>query len=172
MPGVVDGIARSMLAIELDEGGEWIAWLDCGHRRHLRHRPPLSSMPWLLDAAARAARVGQRIECGRCAQCEPPSSLRAGRLAAFDEHTLPAGLRAEHRLREGAWARLEIDAGELRFVMPMLAIDRVLGPGDAQWIPPAVEHHVAPGPTVRVRLSFFRVADRDPQQQLANSQQS
>ena len=52
MPGVVDGIARSMLAIELDEGGEWIAWLDCGHRRHLRHRPPLSSMPWLLDAAA------------------------------------------------------------------------------------------------------------------------
>ncbi|MCB1185380.1 DUF3565 domain-containing protein, partial [bacterium] len=24
-----------------DEAGDWIALLACGHRRHVRHRPPL-----------------------------------------------------------------------------------------------------------------------------------
>lgn len=115
------------------------------------------SMPWLLDAEARAARVGQSIECGRCAQCEPPMSMSPGRVIAFDTTTLPTGLRADHRLREGAWARLDVEAGELHFVMPQLAISRTLVAGDAQWIPPALEHHVAPGPAMRMRLSFFRI---------------
>lgn len=64
--------ARVMLRFHRDGDGAWIVDLDCGHRRHIRHRPPLSSFPWIDDAAARAAKVGQAIECDRCLRGEPP----------------------------------------------------------------------------------------------------
>jgi tellurite methyltransferase len=40
--------------------------LDCGHDRHVRHRPPLSSHVWVMDDATCEVRVGESIECLRC----------------------------------------------------------------------------------------------------------
>lgn len=61
-----------MTRFEQDEDGAWVAHLECGHRRHVRHEPPFAHAPWILDPAARAARVGQAIECVRCDRGEPP----------------------------------------------------------------------------------------------------
>lgn len=51
-----------------DDEGDWVALLACGHRRHVRHRPPLFPAPWVLDEIGRSDHVGQPIDCGRCRQ--------------------------------------------------------------------------------------------------------
>lgn len=140
------------------DASAWIVHLDCGHRRHVRHRPPLSNYPWLLDDAARAARLGQPIECGRCARLELPDGAAPYRSTAeFDENTLPAGLRRAHTTKTGVWGRVEVLAGELRFVLPDLGIDRVLAAGENIVIPPELEHFVEPRGPMRMRVVFLRV---------------
>lgn len=155
-------VPRRILGFERDAAGEWIVHLDCGHRRHVRHRPPLSDYPWLGDAAARAARVGAEIECGRCGRGELPDGAATYRTTdVFDETTLPAGLRRDHTIRAGSWGRVEVLAGRLRFVMPALAVDRELTEGEHAIIPPEVPHHVAPLGPVRMRVVFLRAPAPD-----------
>ena len=57
---------RAIVAFHQDEAGEWVAELSCGHRRHVRHRPPFEVRPWVLDEAGRASRLGAWLECGVC----------------------------------------------------------------------------------------------------------
>jgi len=151
-------IPRRILGFATDAAGDWIARLDCGHRRHVRHRPPLSDYPWIDDPAGRAARVGAAIECDRCGRGELPDRAASYRTTdAFDETTLPAGLRREHTTRAGVWGRAEVLAGSMRFVMPALAIDRVIEAGDHAIIPPEVPHHVEPLGPMRMQVVFLRV---------------
>jgi len=147
-----------MLAFEADAAGDWIARLDCGHRRHIRHHPPLADYPWIVDAAGRAARVGAEIECERCRRGEVPDGAAPYRTTdEFDETTLPAGLRRDHTTRAGVWGRVEVLAGQLRFVMPALAVDRVIEAGGHAIIPPELPHLVEPLGPVRMRVVFLRV---------------
>jgi hypothetical protein len=59
---------RRIVGFEQDANGDWIALLDCGHRRHVRHRPPFLERPWTLSERGRAAQLGRSIECGLCAR--------------------------------------------------------------------------------------------------------
>lgn len=63
---------RRIVAFRQDDEGHWIAELECGHERHVRHDPPWEKRPWVLDAAQREARIGSRLECGRCARDARP----------------------------------------------------------------------------------------------------
>lgn len=54
-----------------DEHGDWVAWLDCGHRQHVRHKPPLWPNPWVHDDTERARRVGTSLDCPLCDRGEP-----------------------------------------------------------------------------------------------------
>ena len=45
----------------------------------------------------------------------------------------------------------------LRFVMPILAVDRVLAADDHAIIPPGLPHHVEPLGPMRMRVVFLRV---------------
>lgn len=165
MPHIEEGgvaphaaIARRMLGFVVDVDGDWIAQLECGHRRHIRHRPPLSNFPWITDEAARAGKIGESIECPRCARLEVPEDAVAYRTTdEFSEETLPAGLRRDHSTRAGVWGRVEVLAGRLRLVMPALAIDRVLTAGESAILPPELTHHVDPVGAARVRVVFLRV---------------
>ncbi|MCA9711493.1 MAG: DUF3565 domain-containing protein, partial [Myxococcales bacterium] len=125
--------------------------LDCGHHRHVRHRPPLQVHPWVLDEAAARQRVGQGIECLRCGQRQlPEGSVSYRRTADFDEHTVPAGLLAAHRTRAGVWGRLW-----LVFEAPWG--ERVqVEPGAPAVIPAAVPHHVEPCGPVCFHVEFLR----------------
>lgn len=49
-----------------DEEGDWIAELSCGHRRHVRHRPPWQNRPWVMSAAGREKMLGYRLICREC----------------------------------------------------------------------------------------------------------
>jgi Protein of unknown function (DUF3565) len=59
---------RAIVAFHQDADGAWIADLECGHSRHVRHEPPFQLRPWTLDAESRRRRIGALIECGLCDQ--------------------------------------------------------------------------------------------------------
>ena len=61
-----------MVGFHCDDEGDWVAHLDCGHRQHVRHRPPFQKRPWVLDEAGRASRLGGLLECPLCDRGEPP----------------------------------------------------------------------------------------------------
>jgi len=46
---------RHIVGFHQDERGEWIAELECGHARHIRHEPP-----WQISEAMRADRIVNR----------------------------------------------------------------------------------------------------------------
>ena len=49
-----------------------------------------------------------------------PSGIESYRsIGPFDAASFPKGLRAEHRLKEGAWAIINLTQGSLRFVWMM-----------------------------------------------------
>lgn len=59
---------RRIVGFEHDEQGEVVAWLDCGHRRHVRHRPPFEDRSWVTSEEGRAGRLGTVLECRLCDQ--------------------------------------------------------------------------------------------------------
>lgn len=54
-----------------DDLGDWIAELACGHRQHMRHKPPMTFRPWVLTEEGRSARVGAAIDCVQCERGDP-----------------------------------------------------------------------------------------------------
>jgi hypothetical protein len=75
-------VDRAIVGYHLDEEGDWVAHLDCGHRQHVRHRPPFQVRPWVVDEEGRRSRLGALLECPLCDRGElvrdPPRVLLAG----------------------------------------------------------------------------------------------
>jgi len=57
---------RIITGFETDDENHWRAILDCGHRQHVRHDPPLTTRQWVLTEAGRASRLGFELDCKRC----------------------------------------------------------------------------------------------------------
>lgn len=55
----------------LDDAGDWVALLGCGHRQHVRHRPPFIQRPWVVTPEGRARHLGTQLECLKCDRGEP-----------------------------------------------------------------------------------------------------
>jgi tellurite resistance-related uncharacterized protein len=151
-------IPRRIVAIDPESDDSCVVQLDCGHRRHVRDRPPLEVHPWVRDPTARAARVGTSIECGWCEACRRPDGVTRYREGPqWDATTIPAGLRASHSLRAGVWGELVVHSGRirLRYLAPL---DRTLelGPGDTASIPPELPHELELIGDVQLRVDFFR----------------
>lgn len=62
-----------------DEAGDWVALLACGHRQHIRHRPPLWPNPWVGQEEGRTAHLGTPLDCPLC---EPGESRGVAAAAA------------------------------------------------------------------------------------------
>lgn len=82
---------RAIVAFHLDDVGDWVAELECGHNQHVRHDPPWINRPWVVTAAGRAAALGRRLACRKCEQAAPPDD-QPGRLDA-DSLSRPGGTR-------------------------------------------------------------------------------
>jgi tellurite resistance-related uncharacterized protein len=148
---------RRITGFERDDAGEWVALLDCLHRQHVRHRPPLWPAPWVDDDVARQQHVGAPLGCPLCDQTEIPAGLEVVRTTTvWDEHSMPSALRGAHRLTRGTWGRLRVDQGRLRFVAQTTpVIDVMVEAGRPQGIPPDVEHFVEPHGPVRFAVEFL-----------------
>lgn len=109
-------VIRSILGFHRDEEGDWVAELSCFHNQHIRHRPPFQDRPWVLDPAAREARVDIGIDCPLCDRAEFPVGLTlVGRAGPWDQDSLLTALQKIHRTPEGRWGRLCVHEGGVDF---------------------------------------------------------
>lgn len=142
---------RHITGFHQDEAGAWVAELSCLHGQHIRHRPPFQDRPWVLTVAGRQGHVGTGIICPLCDRAELPAGLEVTRTAGpYDQDAIPPALRKDHFVGQGRWGCLRVVEGAVGFVMATEPpIERRLGAGDQQPIPPGVAHHlVVEGPTV------------------------
>lgn len=87
-----------------------------------------------------------------------PDGLSAyKRTREFDENTLPAGLRANHRTREGVWGRIVVLEGRLRYTIERVPSEvHDLEPGAVGVVEPGVPHRVEAMGAVRFYVEFLR----------------
>jgi hypothetical protein len=59
-------VEQRITGFATDEEGHWVAELACGHRQHMRHRPPFENRPWVTTPEGRASRLGVSVTCRKC----------------------------------------------------------------------------------------------------------
>lgn len=57
---------RAIIGFHQDEENHWVADLECGHTRHVRHEPPWQNRPWVLTDEGRATFLGHKLACVNC----------------------------------------------------------------------------------------------------------
>jgi hypothetical protein len=57
---------RRISAFYKDALCDWVAELECGHRRHMRHQPPWEDRPWVMTPEGRRRWLGTEVECRTC----------------------------------------------------------------------------------------------------------
>jgi tellurite resistance-related uncharacterized protein len=84
-----------------------------------------------------------------------PDGLRAyKRTAEFDQDTLPAALRREHRTKPGVWAVIHVIEGRLRYRVLEPFAEMELTPGRPGIVRPDQPHAVEPLGPVRMYVEF------------------
>jgi tellurite resistance-related uncharacterized protein len=78
----------------------------------------------------------------------------------FDEITLPAALRADHRTKAGTWGVITVLEGELLLTCAGVAEPLVLSPGRPGLVRPEQTHFVTPLSAMRMRVDFH---DSEPE---------
>jgi uncharacterized protein DUF3565 len=59
-------VERLIVGFRQDQEGHWVADLECGHSRHVRHDPPWQLRPWVTTPEGRASWLGRPLECQKC----------------------------------------------------------------------------------------------------------
>ena len=87
----------------------------------------------------------------------PPEPYRS--TPVFDEETLPAALRREHRTKPGVWGLVRVLEGTLKlsYVDPTQVI--IVSPGSPGLLLPDQPHFVEPIGTMRMGVEFY---DKQP----------
>jgi tellurite resistance-related uncharacterized protein len=79
------------------------------------------------------------------------------RTPVFDQDSLPAGLRREHRTKPGVWALIHVLEGRLLYRILDPLEERELSPGAPGVVRPGQAHEVAPRGPVRFFVEFHAV---------------
>ncbi|MBW4078483.1 MAG: DUF3565 domain-containing protein [Acidobacteria bacterium] len=150
---------RTILSFYSDDQGDWIAELSCGHRQHVRHRPPFKVRPWVLDHETRCSRLGSSLSCPLCDRAELPNGLRhVQSTPRWDEHTLPARFQCLHRLPEDTWGRITVHRGRLHFTSRgEVDLDVIIDSSTMQAIPPGLDHSLGIIGPVSMSIDFFSI---------------
>jgi tellurite resistance-related uncharacterized protein len=73
----------------------------------------------------------------------------------FDEGSLPAALRSEHRTKAGTWGLLRVIEGKLTLVFVDPPREVAVCPGRPAVIPPQDTHYVVLDGAMRMQVDFF-----------------
>ncbi len=85
-----------------------------------------------------------------------PNNITAyKRTPQFDENTVPAGLLKEHNTKEGVWALIHIEAGELEYVIKNTE-KHTLSPEKHGVVEPQVPHHIKALGKVSFFVEFYK----------------
>lgn len=73
----------------------------------------------------------------------------------FDENTLPAGLRKEHRTKVGVWGVIRVLEGRLRYRVLDPVSETILDPDHPGLVLPDQPHFVDPLGAMRMQVEFY-----------------
>lgn len=153
---------RAITGYLQDDAADWVALLCCGHRQHVRHKPPFFSRPWTQTEAGRRSMLGQALDCVLCDRRELPQGLlRCERTPELGETGIPEALRTSNAC--ATWTVIHVVAGRLRCHIEGLADEPLLL--DAQTpgvVPPDVRHALVPDGPVRFSIERFRLPAAAP----------
>ena len=90
----------------------------------------------------------------------PPGVRPYRRTPIFNESTMPAGLRREHRTQVGVWALITVLDGQLWFRTFEPPRKAILTKGETAAVAPEQVHEVDPNGSVQFYIEFFRATDR------------
>jgi len=62
---------QKIVGFQLDDEGDWVARLECGHNQHVRHNPPWQNRPWVIREAGRQKHIGSELSCKKCREGAP-----------------------------------------------------------------------------------------------------
>ena len=148
---------RPIVGFEPDAEGDWVAYLSCGHRQHVRHEPPFLNREWVVSEEGRNSRIGASLPCLQCDRMEMPADFIAySRTPIFTAETVPKELTRDHTTKAGIWARIVVLEGRLRYHVALLENALELGENDSATVVPEVPHSVEPLGAVRFYVEFFR----------------
>lgn len=77
----------------------------------------------------------------------------------FDENTLPAGLRREHRTKPGVWGVIRVLEGRILYSILEPVSEVILDPEHPGMVLPDQPHFVEPLGAIRMQVEFY---DRMP----------
>jgi hypothetical protein len=60
------GMEQRIVGFHMDDEHHWVADLQCGHTRHVRHDPPWQMRPWVITPEGRESRLGAVLQCKEC----------------------------------------------------------------------------------------------------------
>ena len=83
----------------------------------------------------------------------PPRPYRS--TPVFNETTLPAALRQDHRTRAGVWGVIRVLEGELRLTFSDTGEVHTLSPGKPGLVRPQETHFVEPLGAMRMQVDFL-----------------
>jgi tellurite resistance-related uncharacterized protein len=86
-----------------------------------------------------------------------PDGLRLARTTPeFTPETVPEALLAAHRVADGVWGVLRVQAGSVTFVAEESGEQRLLDAGATQLIEPGLLHHVELADDAQFVVEFYR----------------
>jgi tellurite resistance-related uncharacterized protein len=104
--------------------------------------------------------IGQMLNCVRCEKFELPANfVPYKKTPVFTEESLPAGLRNDHSTKAGAWGKIIVEEGTLRYRVASLGVDVELSPENLGIVVPEVLHNVEPLGPVRFFVEFYRAPE-------------
>jgi len=127
---------------------------------YISPRPGVTHHPLTIQAAAHMVNLVDRAIHYRsvdpvmtAAAPTPATPYRS--TPVFDEVTLPAGLRREHRTKAGAWGVIRVLEGRLRYQVLDPRSEVILEPGRPGLILPEQPHLVEPLGPIRMQVEFY-----------------
>ena len=148
---------RPITLFALDDKGDPIAILSCGHPQHVRNNPPFINRPWVATEPGRDGMLGKTLNCVRCDKFELPGHFIAyKKTPVFTEASVPANLKKDHSTKLGVWAKIIVTTGKLRYRVNVLETDTQLSPDKFGVVVPEVPHSVEPLGEVCFFVEFYR----------------
>jgi tellurite resistance-related uncharacterized protein len=87
----------------------------------------------------------------------PVNAKAYKRTPTFTQESVPSGLRKNHSTIDGAWAKIVVERGRLRYVIQSDPAEELeLSPEQFGVVEPKVLHHVEPLGEVQFYVEFYR----------------
>lgn len=148
---------RPITGFGLDNQGDPIAILSCGHPQHVRNKPPFINRPWVTTEQGRNDMIGKMLTCIRCDKFELPDNLIFYKQTpVFTERTVPANLQKDHSEKAGVWAKIIVAEGRLRYRVNALKIEMELSRDKMGIVVPEIPHSVKPVGKVCFFIEFYK----------------